>query len=195
MSLKDFMQKLQEQDESDVVYSQKPEDEVRILPPVKNKEHVEVIKKDEKTDQIKVIPPKKEEENKVVNPFRFVSNPEKPKITFNFNLVPEKKKEEPKKEEVRQEEKVVPKQEDKQLSEFEKRELLFKKSGTPEIKKTTWLEVYTKAQASKARNITSDTIREGRFYVSMNDEIALLPKYDCASKTVEEIFDDKWLKN
>ena len=50
MSLKDFMQKLQEQDESDVVYSQKPEDEVRILPPVKNKEHVEVIKKDEKTD-------------------------------------------------------------------------------------------------------------------------------------------------
>ena len=187
MSLKDFMQKLQEQDESDVVYSQKPEDEVRILPPVKNKEHVEVIKKDEKTDQIKVIPPKKEEENKVVKPFRFVSNPEKPKITFNFNLVPEKKKEEPKKEEVRQEEKVVPKQEDKQLSEFEKRELLFKKSGTP--------EVYTKAQASKTRNITSDTIREGRFYVSMNDEIALLPKYDCASKTVEEIFDDKWLKN
>ena len=195
MSLKDFMQKLQEQDESDVVYSQKPEDEVRILPPVKNKEHVEVIKKDEKTDQIKVIPPKKEEENKVVKPFRFVSNPEKPKITFNFNLVPEKKKEEPKKEEVRQEEKVVPKQEDKQLSEFEKRELLFKKSGTPEVKKASWLEVYTKAQASKARNITSDTIREGRFYVSMNDEITLLPKYDCASKTVEEMLDDKWLRN
>ena len=195
MSLKDFMQKLQEQDESEVVYSQKPEDEVRILPPIKNSDKVEVIKKDEKTDEIKVIPPKKEEEKQVVKPFRFVSKPEKPKITFNFNLVPDTKKEEPKKEEVRQEEKEVPKQEDKQLSEFEKRELLFKKSGTPEVKKTTWLEVYTKAQASKTRNITSDTIREGRFYVSMNDEITLLPKYDCASKTVEEMLDDKWLNN
>ena len=187
------MQSILEQDESDVVYSPKPDDEVRILPPTNNREQVEVIKKDEKTEQIKVITPSKEENKKEeVKPVSFKSL-EKKKITFVIPKKVEKRVEEIR--ETQKKEEVSNKQEDIQLSEFDKVELLFQESGTPEIKKPVWKEIYQKAIASKARNHTSDTIRSGRFYISMNDEILLLPKYDMRNKTADEIFQDKWLKN
>ena len=205
-SLQDFMQELREKDDSDVVYSAKPEDEVRILPPIKNKEQVEVIKKDEKTEQIKVIPPHKEE-TKEVKPVSFgnvkVDNKkeEKPIITFRF--VGKPKQELPKQEPVKQQEaqkevienKPQKQEETRELSEFEKKYLLFKKSGTPENKKEVWFEILNKALASKTRNYTSDAIRSGRFYISANDEILLLPKYDFNNKSVEDVLNDKWLKN
>ena len=204
-SLQDFMQELREKDDSDVVYSEKPEYEVRILPPIKNKEQVEVIKKDEKTEQIKVIPPHKEEK-KEVKPVSFGNvkvekKEEKPIITFRF--VGKPKQEEPKQEPVRQQEvqkevvenKPQKQEETRELSEFEKKYLLFKKSGTPENKKEVWFEILNKALASKSRNYTSDTIRSGRFYISANDEILLLPKYDFNNKSVEDVLNDKWLKN
>lgn len=204
-SLQDFMQELREKDDSDVVYSAKPEDEVRILPPIKNKEQVEVIKKDEKTEQIKVIPPHKEEK-KEVNPVSFGNvkvekKEEKPIITFRF--VGKPKQEAPKQEPVKQQEvqkevvenKPQKQEETRELSEFEKKYLLFKKSGTPETKKEVWFEILNKALASKSRNYTSDTIRAGRFYISANDEILLLPKYDFNNKSVEDVLNDKWLKN
>lgn len=210
-SLQDFMQELREKDDSDVVYSAKPEDEVRILPPIKNKEQVEVIKKDEKTEQIKVIPPHKEEK-KEVKPVSFgnvkVDNKkeEKPIITFRFVGKPKQeapKQEVPKQEPVKQQEvqkevvenKPQKQEETRELSEFEKKYLLFKKSGTPENKKEVWFEILNKALASKSRNYTSDTIRSGRFYISANDEILLLPKYDFNNKSVEDVLNDKWLKN
>ena len=195
MSLKGFMQSILEQDESDVVYSPKPEDEVRILPPTNNREQVEVIKKDEKTEQIKVLSPSKEENKKNNEPVSFKPL-EKKKITFVIPKKIEKQVEEVREQRKTETQKVVSnKQEDTQLSEFDKIELLFKESGTPEIKKAIWKEIYQKALASKARNHTSDTIRSGRFYISMNDEILLLPKYDMRNKTADEIFQDKWLKN
>lgn len=200
-SLQDFMQELREKDDSDVVYSAKPEDEVRILPPIKNKEQVEVIKKDEKTEQIKVIPPHKEEK-KEVKPVSFgnvkVDNKkeEKPIITFRFVGKP---KQEPVKQQEVQKEVVESKpqkqEETRELSEFEKKYLLFKRSGTPENKKEVWFEILNKALASKTRNYTSDAIRSGRFYISANDEILLLPKYDFNNKSVEDVLNDKWLKN
>ena len=205
-SLQDFMQELREKDDSDVVYSAKPEDEVRILPPIKNKEQVEVIKKDEKTEQIKVIPPHKEEK-KEVKPVSFgnvkVDNKkeEKPIITFRF--VGKPKQEQPKQEQVKPQEvqkevaenKPQKQEETRELSEFEKKYLLFKRSGTPENKKEVWFEILNKALASKTRNYTSDAIRSGRFYISANDEILLLPKYDFNNKSVEDVLNDKWLKN
>lgn len=204
-SLQDFMQELREKDDSDVVYSAKPEDEVRILPPIKNKEQVEVIKKDEKTEQIKVIPPHKDEK-KEVKPVSFgnvkvAEKEEKPIITFRF--VGKPKQEAPKQEPVKQQEvqkevvenKPRKQEETRELSEFEKKYLLFKKSGTPETKKEVWFEILNKALASKTRNYTSDAIRSGRFYISANDEILLLPKYDFNNKSVEDVLNDKWLKN
>ena len=204
-SLQDFMQELREKDDSDVVYSAKPEDEVRILPPIKNKEQVEVIKKDEKTEQIKVIPPHKEEK-KEVKPVSFGNvkveeKKEKPIITFRF--VGKSKQEVPKQEPVKQQEvqkevienKPQKQEETRELSEFEKKYLLFKKSGTPENKKEVWFEILNKALASKTRNYTSDAIRSGRFYISANDEILLLPKYDFNNKSVEDVLNDKWLEN
>lgn len=209
-SLQDFMQELREKDDSDVVYSAKPEDEVRILPPIKNKEQVEVIKKDEKTEQIKVIPPHKEE-TKEVKPVSFGNvkvekKEEKPIITFRFVGKPkqeEPKQELPKQEPVKPQEaqkevvenKPQKQEETRELSEFEKKYLLFKKSGTPENKKEVWFEILNKALASKTRNYTSDAIRSGRFYISANDEILLLPKYDFNNKSVEDVLNDKWLKN
>ena len=204
-SLQDFMQELREKDDSDVVYSAKPEDEVRILPPIKNKEQVEVIKKDEKTEQIKVIPPHKEEK-KEVKPVSFGNvkvekKEENPIITFRF--VGKPKQEVPKQELVKQQEvqkevvesKPQKQEETRELSEFEKKYLLFKRSGTPENKKEVWFEILNKALASKTRNYTSDAIRSGRFYISANDEILLLPKYDFNNKSVEDVLNDKWLKN
>lgn len=210
-SLQDFMQELREKDDSDVVYSAKPEDEVRILPPIKNKEQVEVIKKDEKTEQIKVIPPHKEEK-KEVKPVSFGNvkvvdkKEEKPIITFRFVGKPKQevpKQEQPKQEQVKPQEvqkevvenKPQKQEETRELSEFEKKYLLFKRSGTPENKKEVWFEILNKALASKTRNYTSDTIRSGRFYISANDEILLLPKYDFNNKSVEDVLNDKWLKN
>lgn len=204
-SLQDFMQELREKDDSDVVYSAKPEDEVRILPPIKNKEQVEVIKKDEKTEQIKVIPPHKEEK-KEVKPVSFGNvkveeKKEKPIITFRFVGKPKQevlKQESVKQPEVQKEvveNKPQKQEETRELSEFEKKYLLFKKSGTPENKKEVWFEILNKALASKTRNYTSDAIRSGRFYISANDEILLLPKYDFNNKSVEDVLNDKWLKN
>ena len=195
MSLKGFMQSILEQDESDVVYSPKPDDEVRILPPTNNREQVEVIKKDEKTEQIKVLSPSKEENKKNNEPISFKPL-EKKKITFVIPKKIEKQVEEVREQRrVETQKEVSKKREDTQLSEFDKIELLFKESGTPEIKKAIWKEIYQKALASRTKNHTSDTIRAGRFYISMNDEILLLPKYDMRNKTADEIFQDKWLKN
>ena len=52
MSLKDFMQQLQEQD-NDVIYSTPPEESIQIIPPSK-------VDKARNLDSIKVIPPKEE---------------------------------------------------------------------------------------------------------------------------------------
>lgn len=52
MSLKDFMQQLQEQD-NDVIYSKPPEESIQIIPPSK-------VDKARNIDTIKVIPPKEE---------------------------------------------------------------------------------------------------------------------------------------
>ena len=52
MSLKDFMQQLQEQD-NDVIYSKPPEESIQIIPPSK-------VDKARNLDSIKVIPPKEE---------------------------------------------------------------------------------------------------------------------------------------
>lgn len=200
MSLKDFMQQLQEED-NDVVYSTPPEESIQIIPPVSRDQ------KQENNNSIKVIPPK-EDEPKVIK-FKLKErepttgvvypkqNTQSPTITPNVVIPP--KKENNKKEVVipttKIEEKSVKKEVIKQkpvLSEEDKIEEMFIRSETSIDKKEIWLEFYNKALKSNKHNLVTDKCKRGRFMINEENKFVILSDYDTYDKDVNEILHDQW---
>ena len=102
-----------------------------------------------------------------------------------------------KQREIKQEEKIVEKQE----TELEIIERLFAESLTKNQFKDLWIEKYKTAKAGKSlgkENVYAEKIKKGEFQI---DELEGIPRvfpfsdYDTRSKDVDEILNDKWLKN
>ena len=216
MSLRDFMQQLQEEDEQ-VVYSKPAEEHIQIIPPIKADNKIN-------TESIKILPPKED----VPQVVRFkLKSPIEAKVEINSSInanklnvtIPPKKdiaesvklnrpiiKDETKLESYKNN--VTPQKES--LSE-DNIEQLFLQSETSECKRDRWMFYYKKAQESKKSTAVVQKMKKGRFRVKDDAEIVLEPKDDegvlklppdvdllpdfiTYKKTVGQILQQKWLK-
>lgn len=176
MSLADFMKQLQDQNASGIVYSQVPEQPVRVIPP-------------EQT-AVKVITP----ESKVINqakPHTIKLKLERPK-----EQVQDTQTAQPIQQEVQPTpvtEKVEPKEEPiPQLLQQATEEELFIKSGTEDSKKAIWFDYFAQAKASRKHNPVVDRMRLGKFTITPDNKVLILPDYDVVNKDPDDILKDSW---
>ena len=218
MSLKDFMQQLQEQD-NDVIYSKPPEESIQIIPPSK-------VDKARNIDTIKVIPPK-EEAPKVIK-FKLNLNTEEQNTSQVVNqqvvnqpvantvpstrktpevVIPNKK---PVQEQVKRQEQSIsqptrqrpqverPVRQENTIRQtpsappIDKGEELFRRSETPLSKKEIWFEYYNKALKSNKNNFITDKCKRGRFMIDEENKFIVLSDYDTYDKDANEILRDSW---
>ena len=175
MSLADFMQQLQNQEASgELIFSKSPEDSVHIVPPDNN--------------SVRIIVPETSME---------VSNkPAKIKLKLNNNTVepvqPIQQSEpipaQPKVPDIPRElvQQVVAKP--AEITE----EDLFIKSGTEDSKRTIWMEYFAQAKASKKHNPIVDKMKIGRFTITPDNKVLILPDYDVVNKDPDDIIKDSW---
>lgn len=191
MGLVDFMQQLQEQDSS-IVYNEEPEQVIKVIPPEKS------------SIGIKIIPP--EEEVVTASQPVKIKIKLKPKIQLNTTQQTVNKTEEPVVETKPMEktpstnEKASPKEQQQTVTRVEQpkesveniEEQLFVKSGTEFSKKSIWLEYYQKAKSSRKQNIIVEKMRVGRFTITPDNKVLILPDYDVVNKDPDDILKDKW---
>jgi len=198
MSLRDFMQQLQEEEEG-VVYSSPPEDAIQVIPPV-------VVNSTERVEPIKVIPPN-------ANPPKVIKFKFKESTSTNPSskvVLPPKKEEEP----TKSTSKVVTTLPNNTLNSHPEKVLntggndasvdqLFMESGTSLDKKDIWIGYYNKATNSKKEGLIVTKMKQGRFRVLSDNEdrgpikampdVEILSDYKTHNKTVKDMLDDKWL--
>ena len=69
---------------------------------------------------------------------------------------------------------------------------LFNNTGTEYSKKELWLENYHKATSSRKSNPIVDRMKIGRFTITPDNKVLLLPDYDIVGKDPDDILKDKW---
>lgn len=184
MSLVDFMQQLQEQD--NLVYSEVPEPSIRVIPPEKS--------------CTKIIPP----ESMSVKPPTIIKLKINQKTINVNNQVPNVDNvnniEQPKNSILKSPPKQVEQQtqhiEEKQPKTNNKKSIseddLFISSGTELSKKSIWLEYYSKAKSSRKSNQIVERMKIGRFTITPDNKVLLLPDYDIVGKDPDDVLKDKW---
>lgn len=176
-SLKDFLRELQQQEDTDVVYSKADEDGIRIIPP-------ESVFEEKEETRIKLDFKLPKEEPKVEE-----------KVVKNFIESVTKEASSIKSTEIKQSQ-----------AKIDRREKLFQLSGTDESLKDKWFEYYDSYQNTRERNSIAYGIRDGRFRlakIQVEDEKTkisttkietyILPKYTGIDKSVKDILKDRWL--
>lgn len=88
---------------------------------------------------------------------------------------------------VQQEIKVEPVQ-PKELTD----EDIFNSTGTEYSKKTIWFEYFEKAKNSRKSNPIVDRMKVGRFTITPDNKVLLLPDYDIVGKDPDDVLKDKW---
>ena len=215
MSLRDFMQQLQEEDSS-VIYSKPPEEQTQVIPPV-------IISNPVNVEPIRVIPTEIVE-NATPKVIKFkLKEPEKVEKKVPTVIIPPKKQLNTQTEVIRKiEEEIITvneptnAKEDVKITQVKKEEnskqkintninikQMFIESGTDVSKKDKWLEYYNKAVNSKKDNIVTNKLRKGRFRVKLDTEepgiipsmpdVEILSDYNTYNKSANQILDDKWL--
>ena len=78
----------------------------------------------------------------------------------------------------------------------EKKEILeedlFISSGTEYSKKEIWIKYYNQAKSSKKKNPIVDRMKLGRFTITPDNQVLLLPDYDIVGKDPDDVLKDKW---
>ena len=69
---------------------------------------------------------------------------------------------------------------------------VFNSTGTELSKKELWMEYYTKAKNSRKSNPIADRMKVGRFTITPDNKVLLLPDYDVVGKDPDDILKDKW---
>lgn len=218
MSLVEFMQQLQDQD--NLVFSEAPEPSIKVIPPEKpvytkvippegisskpptkiklniNKKTVEVANK-----QIQSL------NNNVDNKHQILKSPPKQN---DSNIVKQQPKQQDVQNNINQQQIVnnsqqvtnntisnnqtninnntTTKQQNQQLSD----ETLFIYTGTEISKKSIWLEYYHKAKSSRKSNPIVARMKQGRFTITPDNKVLLLPDYDIVGKDPDDVLKDKW---
>lgn len=197
MAIRDFIQKLAEQDDSNIIYSKTPKESIKVILP--NVPDQSYSKEDLNKNQIKVLPPR--EEKRVIK-FK-ISSSQKDKLLFSIDeanakkemsrKVPASEQKTEQKLTINRPDTTVLTQNKKIEDEQKKIEDLFSKTETPLSKKEIWIEKYHKAMASKKDSWQIRKIREGRFTITDQNEILFLSDYVTADKSVREVLKDKWI--
>ena len=69
---------------------------------------------------------------------------------------------------------------------------IFNSTGTEYGKKDTWLNYFEKAKASRKSNPIVDRMKAGRFTITPDNKVLLLPDYDIVGKDPDDVLKDKW---
>lgn len=193
MSLLAFMQELQEQDNG-IIYSQAPEPTIKIIPPEK--------------PVTQIIPPETEEKKPVTIKFKI----NKKTVEINNGVQTQSKEQEVhiQKPPVQQQtqsqpiqQQVQPKVQPQVQQQVEKPQVdtspkelsdeeMFNLTGTEYSKKALWLEYYEQAKRSRKNNPVADRMKKGRFTITPDNKVLLLPDYDVVGKDPDDVLKDKW---
>ena len=71
-------------------------------------------------------------------------------------------------------------------------EELFNSTGTEDSKKEIWFEYYHKACTSRKNNQIVERVKAGRFTITPDNKVLLLPDYDIVGKDPDDVLKDKW---
>lgn len=183
MSLVDFMQQLQDQD--NIVYSETPEPSIRVIPPEKS--------------CTRIIPP---ESNVMKQPtvIKLKINQKDIGINSTNELVTNQA--------INNETEPLSSNENKVIQESvsynvnthhqidittqKSDEEIFISTGTELSKKSLWMDYYEKAKRSRKSNPVADRMKLGRFTITPDNKVLLLPDYDIVGKDPDEVLKDKW---
>ena len=201
MSLADFLQELQTQD--NIIYSQPPESAIHIIPPEKVCTKIippeDNIKKSPTTIKLKIkqknITASIPQEEKPVNiptvstvvdltKNSIVKKP--PPKTVSTNEIVNQK------EVTKTNLSKEPIIKETSKPEINSDEVLFIKSGTEISKKSIWMEYFNKAKISKKTNPIVDRMKLGKFTITPDNKVLLLPDYDIVGKDPDDVLKDKW---
>lgn len=69
---------------------------------------------------------------------------------------------------------------------------IFLKSGTELSKKALWMEYYEKARRSRKDYEVTRKMKAGRFTITPDNKVLILPDYDVVGKDPDDILKDKW---
>lgn len=200
MSLADFLQELQTQD--NIIYSQPPESAIHIIPPEKVCTKIippeDNIKKPPTTIKLKIkqknITTSISQEEKPINNIPTVNTVvdltensiiKKPPPKTNSN-------EENQREVTKTNLSKEPLIKETSKPEINSDEVLFIKSGTEISKKSIWMEYFNKAKISKKTNPIVDRMKLGKFTITPDNKVLLLPDYDIVGKDPDDVLKDKW---
>ncbi len=212
MALADFIQSLQSQD---TVYSTPPEPSLRVIPPEKDDSYLKVIPPDGpvtgKVD-IKNKPQLKDKSVTATNTTTTnmnsdsaeVAAPRKRTIKLKLKQKPIPVVEEPKPttntsdSENRKVEPIVESVSKPEVEDIEEKpkeftdEDIFNSTGTEYSKKSIWMEYYYKAKNSRKSNQIVTRMKAGRFTITPDNQVLLLPDYDIVGKDPDDVLKDKW---
>ena len=209
MSLADFMRQLQEQDSGGLVYSKPPEKPVKVIPPEKT--NVRILPPTIEQSQPKVLKLRLDRQaftvpKPTISQPTQVSQPTPVQVqqpAYQQPVQPSVQQPRVPQPVVVQTPQVQPQVtkpvaqttpqpaqpvEPKQLTPDE----LFARSGTEIGKQDLWLDYYNKALASRKDNPVVERMRLGRFTITPDDKVMILPDYDVVGKDPDDIIKDKW---
>ena len=158
-SLQAYIQKLKEQDDTNVTYSKSMEDTVNVIPPMKEEPKQKVIKQ----------------------PTSYIETHKqtyKPPVQEVVQQQPVKK----------QKKKLKLKLDNQTIAET-----LFENSKTSKRFKQEWMEIYNKAQTSRKQTSEMAAMRKGKFAITSDRQLLILPDYDFRGKDSNDILNDKWI--
>ena len=69
---------------------------------------------------------------------------------------------------------------------------IFNSTGTEYSKKQLWMEYFIKAKNSRKSNPIVDRMKVGRFTITPDNKVLLLPDYDIVGKDPDDVLKDKW---
>lgn len=69
---------------------------------------------------------------------------------------------------------------------------LFINSGTESSKKAMWTEYYQKAKSSRKQNPIVERMKLGKFMITFDNKVLILPDYDVVHKDPDDILKDHW---
>ena len=198
MALADFIQALQEED---IVYSEPRQDSIRVFPPEQQTIKTTQLEPEIISEQPKVIKlkMKKKPVESSIQPV-FVSSEEKPPETVESKKQQlkltgrvEKPIVDSSKQEVKASKPNIESSKPKvEPVKEETDDDIFMKTGTESSKKEIWLGYFNQAKNSRKKNPIVDRMKIGRFTITPDNKVLLLPDYDIVGKDPDDVLKDKW---
>lgn len=212
-ALSDFIQSLQQQD---IVYSTPPPPSIRVIPP--DKPNIKIIPPEDhqtvsttpKVIKLKIKQKQVSIDEKDTQPASNFSKLSKPPENWTAEPVEikntsqqqsiqrsaqqntsqqiEQKSVAPVTQQVAAQIEQPIIQQPKELTDEE----IFNNTGTELSKKGIWFEYFEKAKHSKKSNPIVDRMKVGRFTITPDNKVLLLPDYDIVGKDPDDVLKDKW---